>query len=291
MRSLILSATISTGLLMAAGVFMFCGAFQPGEAAAREDRSPPVAETPAPRGAEQPSGRKAAQAVRSAGQSAPDVTPAVAEVLENPAPIGMVSVPAGRALAKVNDVEITLRDLIPIGDAASGATKSMSVEMYRSLLEQAIERELILEAAQAGGLELTEDQRRQRDRVRESILASRNGQGVRLDAVGSLEDQVDFEMRDAESQLLLTSLLAQEGVTPDVTEEQVRQHYQEHPGEYAMELGADTAANESAWRKIDLKIREKLAPAASAHYQVEVRGFLDGLRRDAEISVEAPNPH
>ncbi len=193
---------------------MFCGAFQPGEAAAREDRSPPVAETPAPRGAEQPSGRKAAQAVRSAGQSAPDVTPAVAEVLENPAPIGMVSVPAGRALAKVNDVEITLRDLIPIGDAASGATKSMSVEMYRSLLEQAIEREL-----------------------------------------------------------------------------KVRQHYQEHPGEYAMELGADTAANESAWRKIDLKIREKLAPAASAHYQVEVRGFLDGLRRDAEISVEAPNPH
>ena len=67
-------------------------------------------------------------------------------------PAQMLRVPAASPLAKVNDVIITLKDLVP----GESAEKLMSSEMYHSLLDQAIERELTFQAARAKGIELSE---------------------------------------------------------------------------------------------------------------------------------------
>ena len=94
-------------------------------------------------------------------------------------PVETVRIPAAKTLAKVNHALITLKDLAPLGQASSNAEKLMSAEMYRALLDRAIERELTFQAARAKGIELTEEQQRQREQVRETLLGQRNDQDVR----------------------------------------------------------------------------------------------------------------
>src|SRR2546425_13121403 len=85
------------------------------------------------------------------------------------APAEIVRVAAGKALAKVNQATITLKDLLPL--SGSEAEQIMSPEMFTFLLDRAINRELTFQTARASGIELTPEQQAQREQVRQTMLA------------------------------------------------------------------------------------------------------------------------
>ncbi|HXJ56014.1 MAG TPA: hypothetical protein VNU68_05040 [Verrucomicrobiae bacterium] len=199
-------------------------------------------------------------------------------------PAQMLRVPAASPLAKVNDVIITLKDLVP----GESAEKLMSSEMYHSLLDQAIERELTFQAARAKGIELSEEQQQQREQVRAALLA-RHSQGdgkvAHLNLSGTIQDQIQFELRDATSQLLLSSLLAMAGApSPYVTEGQVQEYYLSHLDLYGA-LPATEAQRASTWQRIDYEIRQKLAPTVQTEYAEGVRQYLEQLKAKAKVTL------
>ncbi len=189
---------------------------------------------------------------------------------------------ADQVLATVNNKPIAGRDLMPFG---AGAEQAMTPERYRYLLNLAIERELIFQAAKADGVELTREQKNQIAEFRSS-QQPHDGDGVlkRLDIQGSLDDEITWEARDAESKFILTSLMAKAGAaSPYVTEEQAQQYYQTHKDEFG-EMPTEPTERQSAWQEIDLRIRQKLVLEMQAEYQRRSRELLDQLKASAKIA-------
>jgi hypothetical protein len=202
----------------------------------------------------------------------------------------VVRVSAVQALAKVNDANIGLKDLLPVGAAV--AEQAMSPETYDFLLQRAIERELTFQAARAQAIELTTEQIQRREQIRQRLLARRAAdaaaQVLHLNAVGTPDDQIEFELREITAQFLLNSLLAKAGVPgPDVTEERVKQQYESHRNEYAG-TPADPAKKDSGWQKIDSDIRQKLATQVRVEHQQKVQEFFDQLKASAKITKNPP---
>ena len=198
-----------------------------------------------------------------------------------------------QVLATVNGAPITLNDLVLVGAAAADKPQTMSPEMFDYLLNRAIERELIFQAAHGQGIELTEEQNQQLAQMRESMHhegADQTDSALveRLNVKGSRDEQIDFEVRDAAGQLLLGSLLAKAGVpSPHVTEAQVGDYYQSHRDQFGT-LPDEPNAREAAWRNIDTEIRQTLAPSVQAEYQKRARALVDQLRALAKIEVTRP---
>lgn len=201
-----------------------------------------------------------------------------------------VEVRVDQVLAKVNGVAITLKDLMPIGAAEAALKQSLSPQMYDFLLGRAIARELTFQAAAAQGIKLTEDQNRQLKQVRESMLARYGtdpAKVVHLNVTGTLEDRIEFELRDAASPLLIHSMLAKAGApSPYVTEAQVEEYYRSHATEYGA-LPGDAVERQAAWQRINLEIRSKLAPEIQAQYQQALNKMLEQLRANANIALLA----
>ena len=200
-----------------------------------------------------------------------------------------IRVPVGEVLARVNNAAITLADLV--GGSPAAPEETMSVEQHDFLLNNAIERELVLQAARQQGVQLTEEQVREQEEARKAFLArdgEEAGNLVHLGMRGTLEEQADFEMREAASQLLLASLLARAGApSPHVTPEQVKQYYQDHLAEYSQRIVSRPVEEDTGWKEVDLEIREKLAPVVQREYELELREFIDQLKAEADISVVA----
>jgi hypothetical protein len=201
----------------------------------------------------------------------------------------VIAVGLGRTLATVNNTVITVKDLIPISPGQAAAEQLMPPETYQSLLDRAIARELIFQAAAAKGIQfLNPDQARQRDEIRKAMQArdaAEAGVAVRLDVLANLEERIQFEQRDATSQFLLSTLLRPRGTSsPNVDEAQVQQYYQQHIDLYGP-LPVDPVARESAWRTINYSIRLLLAPVIQAQYQNAVRSYIDQLKAQAQITV------
>jgi hypothetical protein len=201
-----------------------------------------------------------------------------------------LEVGADHELAKVNGVAITLKDLLPLGVADTAVNHSLSPEMYEFLLNKAIVRELTFQAAQAQGLKLTDEQNRQLEQVRESVVAryaTAPAQVVHLNATGTLEDRIAFELRDAASPLLLDLMLAKAGMpAPHITEAQVEAYYRTHAAEYGA-LPDEPGERRAVWQKIDLAIRNQLAPEMQAQYQQALNKMLQELRASASITLSA----
>jgi hypothetical protein len=232
----------------------------------------------------------AAAAVKTQPAVAPE-TRVEKVVPEQPvASTASVRIPVAKVLAKVNGTPITLKDLVAGVGADASVEQILSPAMYQALLERAIERELTFSAARAKGIELTEEQVRQREQVRQSLLARHaapHESVVQLNVTGTLEDRIEFELRDVTSQLLLNSLLAKAGIHPgEVTEDQVQEYYQGHLDQYGALPGAGPERS-TGWQRIDYEIRQKLAPAVQAEYAVAVRKYLEQLKAEASISLVA----
>jgi len=225
-------------------------------------------------------------------KAAPVSAPAPAPQAEPPQPAEggvtaaeepSVEVKADQVLVTINSQPIRGQDLVAMG--ATGQPVRTSPEMYEFLLDRAVERELTFQAAHAQGVTLDEEQQRrlvEAHAQREADLKNDlNGQLVQqLNLPGSVEDQIAFETRDAESQLLMSRLAEQAGVpSPYVTEEMVRVYYSGHAGEYAGRAPED----------VDLEIRTQLSPKAQEAYQEALRAYVEQLKGAAQIAPAKPS--
>lgn len=200
------------------------------------------------------------------------------------APVSVVRVKPGQTLATVNGVAITLKDLVPLPAEKAGTDQLMSAEMYESLLNRAVEREVTFQAAQAQGVELTAAQRQRLANLRTRSEAREPGV---FDTVQQNPANVEFEQRDATGLLLQAALAEKAGVpSPHVTAAQVQAHYQQHLADYGA-LPADPAQRQAAWEKIDQAIRAKLAPQLQAEHQEKFQKFVEQLKASAQIALPA----
>jgi len=184
-----------------------------------------------------------------------------------------------RVLATVNGTPLSLRELIPLNN--TNAEQEISQVTYHYFLERAINRELIMQAAKAQGVALTEAQEQQLAGTR--ALREQPEPGL-IDKLTVNAAEIEFECRDATAFVLQTTLMAQMGATPNVTPEQVSQYYQGHISEFG-ELPADPQARQEAWQGIDFQIRQQLASQTRNQYNKQLQKFMDNLRTAAQINV------
>ncbi len=185
-------------------------------------------------------------------------------------------------LATINGVSLTLKDLLPLSAEKNETVQTLTTERYHFLLQRAVERELVFQTARAQGVELT---REQKHRLQELRSANDQNNPNVFDALRSNAAHDDFEQRDISGFLLRTTLAEKAGLpSPYVTPEKVEQYYHEHQTEFA-QLPVDNGARETAWRRIDADIREKLAPQIQAKYEKELEVYMNRLKSTAVMTV------
>jgi len=186
------------------------------------------------------------------------------------------------ALAVVNGVTIVGKDLAPFPNTAE---QSMSEDMLTFLLNRAIDRELVFQAARQEKVELDEAGQRELDRVRASLFKK---DPAVISPAQPDPATVEFEQRDATGLLLRTALLNKAGIAaPTVTRAMVDQYYSDHAATYG-ELPADPAARDEAWRKIELQIRNELVLQRMAEYAGAASDYLQKLRASASVQLLPP---
>lgn len=186
------------------------------------------------------------------------------------------------ALAVVNGVTIVGKDLAPFSNTAE---QSMGEEMLTFLLNRAIDRELVFQAARQEKVELDEAGQRELDRVRASLF--KKDPSVIKPAQPD-PATVEFAHRDATALLLRTALLNKAAIAaPIVTRAMVDQYYSDHTTTYG-ELPADPAARDEAWRKIELQIRNELVLQRMAEYAEDTADYLQRLRANANVQILSP---
>jgi hypothetical protein len=174
---------------------------------------------------------------------------------------------SSQLLARVNGAAIAGSDLVPWRD--HDAEQSLSRPMFVFLLDRAIERELVSQAARARGIALTEEQTRQLEQLR----AARD------------PAQAEFDVRDTAGKLLLATLAAREGVPdPLPGPADVEAYYREHQEE----LGAppdDPEAHAAAWQQLEIEIRKTLSQERQAAYKEGVQQLIGELKAAAAVSA------
>ena len=177
-------------------------------------------------------------------------------------------------LARVNGVELHLGDLMTV-EPGDREPRPVGADALRYLLDRAIDRELVVQAARARGVTLDPvqqaqlaDERRQLDSPNPDVIADR----TRTPAY------VAFDVRDSEGLMLQANLVAASGApSPHVTTAQVDAYYQAHRADFPP-LPTDPAARGAAWTSIDVAIRTQLADAQAEQYRAAVAAFLRDLR-------------
>jgi hypothetical protein len=235
-----------------------------------------------------PSAETQAPATENAAPAVPEVEPEPPKPVEPTGPeakdADRVRVRADNILASVNGVAVQGRDLLVFG-AAGDPQQELAPNVYDVLLARAIDRELIVQAAKTRGVKIQPAQEGQLEQVRKTVLAREGGDpnAKYMNVQGTLEEQLAFELRDAEAMLLRNTLLEQRGhALPYVSEEQVRAHYEAHVDQYGA-LPEDPAARQEAWQKLDYQIRTELTPQLQADYQAQVDAFSQELKDAAVI--------
>ena len=127
--------------------------------------------------------------------------PAVAQApVEKPA--APATKPFPSKLPTVNGVQITGKDLVP------GGGEQAPPDATQEMLDRAIERELILQAASAQGVSLSTDQKQVLEGVRSGIennpaYSGRND----LQTRARMDAEIDFQIRETTAQLYLSTLM------------------------------------------------------------------------------------
>lgn len=141
----------------------------------------------------------------------------VGETEGSPSPVAgaeeetRVVVGRSQVLAVVNGVAVTGEMMMPAGRFKEGKETTMPEEVYKEVLERAINRELIFSGAQARGLELGEEQLKQLEGVYGHLTSNPlnvagGGEPLDLHAGGSATDML-FHVRDKAARLLQVEML------------------------------------------------------------------------------------
>jgi hypothetical protein len=187
----------------------------------------------------------------------------------------------GEVLASVNSREITAKDLVPLNERDGEKETELPLESYQYLIDRAVNRELIFQAAKSAGIELDESQKDQLASLKSLRNQPEPGGTARLNYDAK---QQDLEMQDASAFLLQTALLASKGVSPNVSPEQVANYYSQHHGEFE-DLPSTSPAREQIWSEIDFQIRQRLAPGVRSDFQTRLTAYMAQLRSQANVSL------
>ncbi len=159
----------------------------------------------------------------------------VADITSEPA--NVVKVRADQVLAEVNGKPIQLNDLVPL--EAQETEKTMTPEEYESRLSRAIEMELTFQAAAAGGVDLTPEQKRRVDGVaqrHEATLQEYRKQGFTWSSVTPA--QVEFEKRLISALMLQQNLVAKVAHVAPAADANVQLQYEQARSEVLSRLRA-----------------------------------------------------
>jgi hypothetical protein len=192
----------------------------------------------------------------------------------------VIPVSATEVLASVNGRELGLADLVPWSLNQTNPAPQFSPESYKYLLDRAINRELIFQAAKAQNVGLDDSQRMQ---LAEFCQQRQSHEPGLTQPLNSDPAQADFEKRDVEAFMLQTALLAKTGASPNVNTTEVQEFYADHAAEFGG-LPADETARESAWGKIDFQIRTRLAPLKREQFQRQLALYMDQIKANAYIT-------
>lgn len=133
---------------------------------------------------------------------------------------------AGKVLATVNRIPLTMADLMPLGGGQMEVT--MDVEEYQKRLEMAVEAELTLQAARSRGIGLDEAQQKRVIDIRQrqaKAFEQLQREGISWTSVTA--EQVAFEERQAAVVMLQINMVQkQSGVAPS-SDSDAQQKYEE----------------------------------------------------------------
>ena len=152
-------------------------------------------------------------------------------------PANVMRVRADQVLAQVNDRAILLADLVP--PRPDEQEQAMTTEEYESRLNRAIELELTFQAAAAGGVDLTPEQKRRVNGVaqrHEAALQEYRKQGVTWSSVTPA--QVEFEKRLTSALLLQQNLVAMQAHVAPASDSGVQARYEQARSEFLTRLRA-----------------------------------------------------
>lgn len=214
-------------------------------------------------------------------------TPAPQTVVDKPPAAHVAGTPIAydvlpnQVLATVNGTPVTLGDLIPLPSTNAPSVQQLDSATYQYLLQRAINRLLIVDAAQAKGIALTESQELQLNDYQAKRAQPEPGLIAKLN-VDPVE--VQFELQDQQAFMLQTSLMAAAGYSPNVTPDEVQQYYQQHTDEFG-QLPSSPSAQQQAWQSIEYQIREKLAGSVRNEYQQQLDTYMNQLKANASVVV------
>lgn len=197
---------------------------------------------------------------------------------------GSFLVRPGEVLATVDGTPITLGDLMPLHSTNPKDAQQMDSVTYHYLLQRAINRQLIMGAAMARGIALTQSQEEQLQKYQAEREQPEPGLISKLTVDTA---QIQFELQDEQAFMLQTSLMAASGYSPDVSPDQVQQYYQQHMDQYG-QLPDDPQARQQAWQSIEYQIRETLANSVRTQYQQQLDAYMSQLQARASITQTPP---
>lgn len=194
---------------------------------------------------------------------------AIARVLDAQTQRSGARLSRAHTIAVVNGTALKASDLFAWHRGES--ERELSADMLAFLLQRAVVRELVFQAARSEGIALGEAELRSVDELRANP-------GMRD------PDDVEFEARDLTAQLLLAELAARAGVAPPfATSSDVKAYYRQNAE--AFESLPSTGPNrEAAWERIEAQIRQKLASEQQQRYREEVDALVRDLAAKAKIS-------
>lgn len=266
---------------------LVCWLRSPSRDAAREPGvAPRLTEEPAPAGPELPAAPEAGpepdglleepEADLSADEGA------IQEASDISILLPMVELRPDMVLASVNDIHLSLPDLMAL-DPAAETERALRADAYAELLNRAIDRELTFQAAQAQGIDLHPTQEEELEEIRANALARAGAPYMPADY--NPEIQADFEVRDRRAQLLQNTLLGMPGRPADyISAEQVRDYFAAHRDEFPG-LATDPPEDDPDWISAAAEIRNRLASELFIQHEKNRRELLEQLRQEASIEV------
>jgi len=189
----------------------------------------------------------------------------------------VVRVHPEQVLATVNRHEIRAQDALP----ASGTNREITISArdLRFFLHRAVQRELIFEAASKQGIDLDESHNQQLANMQAMRNQPEPGGIARMNSDPASER---MEALDARAFMLQTAIMAARGASPNVSEDQVRDYFQQHPSEFSGLAGQPSADN-PAWQDLDFQIRNRLAASVRSNYNQELAAFMQQMESSADL--------
>ena len=182
-----------------------------------------------------------------------------------------------QVLATVNHHEIRVGDALP----ASGTNQEIAISSrdLKFFLHRAVQRELIFEAASKQGIDLDESQNQQLANMQAMRNQPEPGGIARMNSDPASQQ---METLDARAFMLQTAIMAARGASPNVSEDQVRDYFQQHASDFA-NLPGQPSADNPAWQDLDFQIRNRLAASVRSNYNQELAAFMQQMESSADL--------